>query len=68
MASVEARLGGGVGSERPWRMAQVAQTVALDRVFLQVDAGNTGAQSLYRRLGFVTAWPYAYWQPVVPQA
>ena len=68
MRTVAAWRGRGLASALLRRMAQQAQAVAVDRVFLQVDAGNTGAQSLYRRLGFVTAWPYAYWQPVVPQA
>jgi len=33
----------------------------IDQCFLQVEAHNTGAQSLYRRAGFVTTWEYAYW-------
>lgn len=32
------------------------------RVFLQVEAGNTAAQALYRRAGFETAWSYVYWR------
>jgi len=32
------------------------------RVFLQVEAGNTAAQALYRRAGFETAWSYMYWR------
>lgn len=42
-------------------LAQQAQARGIDRLFLQVDRANTGAQSLYRRAGFVPAWDYAYW-------
>lgn len=33
-----------------------------ERCFLQVDAGNEGAQRLYAQAGFRTAWTYAYWR------
>ena len=33
-----------------------------ERIFLQVEDNNTGAQSLYARAGFTTVWRYAYWQ------
>lgn len=42
-------------------LTQQAQARGMDRLFLQVDRGNTGAQSLYRRAGFAPAWDYAYW-------
>lgn len=32
------------------------------RAFLQVEAGNMPAQSLYRRAGLATSWAYAYWR------
>jgi ribosomal protein S18 acetylase RimI-like enzyme len=32
------------------------------RFFLQVGAGNTAAQALYRRAGFETAWSCVYWR------
>lgn len=38
-----------------------AMARGIEHCFLQVDAHNTGAQSLYRRAGFVTAWEYVYW-------
>lgn len=68
MRTVAAWRGRGLAAALLRRMAQQAQAAGVQRVFLQVDAGNTGAQSLYRRLGFVTAWSYAYWQPVGAQA
>ena len=40
--------------------AALAQGVA--RCFLQVEEGNTAAQALYRRAGFVPAWSYEYWR------
>ena len=42
-------------------LALVARERGLDRVFLQVEANNTGAQALYQRAGFATAWVYRYW-------
>lgn len=42
-------------------MADAATARGIERVFLQVEAGNAAAQSLYRRAGFATAWSYAYW-------
>ena len=44
-------------------IAQEAISRGLGRAFLQVEAGNAGAQALYRRLGFAPAWSYAYWSP-----
>lgn len=43
-------------------LAQAALDRGFERVFLQVEAGNEAAISLYRRAGFETAWTYAYWQ------
>lgn len=43
-------------------LADAAADRAMERVFLQVEARNTPAQSLYRRAGFETAWRYEYWQ------
>lgn len=42
-------------------MALEAERRGIERAFLQVDMGNAPALALYRRAGFVTAWPYAYW-------
>ena len=44
-------------------MAEHAQTQGIRRVFLQVDAHNAAALSLYGRMGFERAWCYAYWLP-----
>lgn len=42
-------------------MAQEAARRGVERVFLQVDAGNEAALALYRRAGMTLAWRYAYW-------
>ncbi len=44
-------------------IAKEAKSRGLGRAFLQVEAGNTGAQALYSRFGFAPAWDYAYWYP-----
>lgn len=41
-----------------------AASQGVTRLFLQVEADNTPAKSLYGRLGFERAWGYAYWRPV----
>lgn len=38
-----------------------ARSRGLAQWFLQVEQGNIAAQSVYRRLGFETAWAYEYW-------
>lgn len=43
-------------------MALQAQRRGIARAFLQVDAANAPALSLYRRAGMATAWTYAYWR------
>ncbi len=43
-------------------LASAAQARDIDHMFLQVEAGNAVAISLYRRAGFATAWSYSYWQ------
>ncbi|WP_298925146.1 GNAT family N-acetyltransferase [uncultured Ramlibacter sp.] len=42
--------------------AREAQVRGIARAFLQVEEANTGAQTLYRRAGFSTAWTYSYWR------
>jgi N-acetylglutamate synthase len=54
--------GQGLGSSVLAALAQAAQERGVQRVMLQVEEDNTGAQALYQRLGFSTAWRYAYWQ------
>lgn len=43
-------------------LADAALRSGHTRMFLQVDAANTAAISLYRRAGFETAWTYEYWR------
>lgn len=43
-------------------LAEAARARGLERVFLQVEEGNTAALALYRRAGFSTAWRYHYWR------
>lgn len=43
-------------------LASAASARGAQHAFLQVDEANGLAQSLYTRLGFETAWRYAYWQ------
>lgn len=47
-------------------LAGVARERGLTQAFLQVEQANAAAQALYARLGFATAWGYAYWS--VPSA
>jgi ribosomal protein S18 acetylase RimI-like enzyme len=63
MRTDAARRGRGLASAVMRAMAAEAQQRGIGRVFLQVDAGNAPALSLYQRLGFETAWGYAYWRP-----
>ena len=43
-------------------IAHAAQQRGIERVYLQVEAGNAAALALYRRAGFETAWTYSYWK------
>lgn len=43
-------------------LGQAARARNVGRCFLQVEDGNLPAQSLYRGLGFQTAWLYHYWR------
>ena len=47
-------------------LAGEAQDRKIEQVFLQVDAENAKAQSLYRQAGFTTAWTYDYWRKPTP--
>ncbi|MFM8610691.1 MAG: GNAT family N-acetyltransferase [Burkholderiaceae bacterium] len=42
-------------------LAREALRRQLPQMFLQVEQSNTGAQALYRRLGFEDLWLYRYW-------
>lgn len=62
MRTAAAHRGRGLAGGLLRTMAQQAQQRGIDRVFLQVDASNAPALALYARLGFTTAWTYAYWR------
>ncbi len=66
MRTAAAQRGRGLAGRLLHAMAQEADRRGIERVFLQVDAANAPALSLYRRLGFNTAWPYAYWRRTQP--
>lgn len=51
----------GAGRAGAGGLATAAQARGVQRIFLQVEEGNTGARSLYRRAGFTQAWRYFYW-------
>lgn len=61
MRTDAARRGEGLAGRVLAGLAGAAQTRGVERVFLQVEEGNTGARSLYRRAGFTKAWRYFYW-------
>ena len=63
MRTAAAHRGQGLATRVLAAMAREARSRGIQRVFLQVDASNAAALSLYRRLGFVSAWTYAYWRP-----
>ena len=59
--------GRGLASQLLGALAREAGRRGLDRAFLQVEAGNSGARALYRRAGFTPAWDYAYWTQPQPE-
>jgi ribosomal protein S18 acetylase RimI-like enzyme len=61
MRTDKARRGEGLAGRVLAGLAREAQVRGNDRVFLQVEEGNHGARSLYRRAGFESAWRYFYW-------
>lgn len=56
-----ARRGQGLAGRVLAGLGVAAQSRGIERVFLQVEEGNTGARSLYRGVGFERAWRYLYW-------
>jgi GNAT superfamily N-acetyltransferase len=63
MRTLPAWRGRGLASAILAALATAARARGLQQAFLQVDAANAGARSLYARAGFSTAWSYAYWSP-----
>ena len=62
MRTVPMSRGRGLASRVLADLAEAATDRALERVFLQVEEGNSAALALYRRVGFITAWRYHYWR------
>jgi GNAT superfamily N-acetyltransferase len=62
MRTAAAQRGRGLAGRLLSTMAREALRRGIRHAFLQVDASNAPAFSLYRRLGFTTAWSYAYWR------
>ena len=62
MRTLASRRGEGMAARILATMALAAQQRGVKRVFLQVDQSNEGAQRLYRRAGFRSAWVYRYWR------
>jgi GNAT superfamily N-acetyltransferase len=57
-----AHRGRGLASRILGALGREARARGVRRTVLQVEEGNTGAQSLYAKAGFRTAWAYDYWQ------
>lgn len=63
MRTLPAHRGQGMAGSILSAIAREAAAREAGRAFLQVEAGNTGAQALYLRRGFAPVWDYAYWYP-----
>ena len=61
MRTLPAFRGMGAASSILAAVGHAALARGIERAFLQVEAVNQTAQSLYRRAGFQTAWAYEYW-------
>jgi ribosomal protein S18 acetylase RimI-like enzyme len=61
MRTDASRRGEGLAGRVLAGLAGAAQARGVERMFLQVEEGNAGARSLYRRAGFTKAWRYFYW-------
>ena len=62
MRTVPSARGQGLASQILRGFAGLAAQRGLERVFLQVEDGNTSALALYARSGFQTVWRYHYWR------
>lgn len=63
MRTSQAHRGKGLATAVLRAMAEFALEQGYGQAFLQVEAENAAAVSLYQGLGLQTAWSYAYWQP-----
>jgi GNAT superfamily N-acetyltransferase len=61
MRTAPAFRGRGLAASILAMLAREATQRGIRRTFLQVEQSNEAAQSLYRRAGLATVWPYAYW-------
>lgn len=62
MRTAQACRGQGLAARVLASLAAAALSRGYPRTFLQVEAHNPPAQSLYRRAGFEPAWTYTYWR------
>jgi ribosomal protein S18 acetylase RimI-like enzyme len=62
MRTAQACRGRGLAARVLAALAGAAAASGYPRMFLQVEAHNAAALSLYRRAGFEPAWTYAYWR------
>lgn len=67
MRTAQAHRGQGLAARVLAAMANEALAHGVERVFLQVGAGNDAALALYARTGLQVAWPYAYWKRPAPR-
>jgi len=61
MRTLPAWRGRGLAGALLATLCEAARERGLEQGFLQVEAANTAAQSLYAGCGFRSAWGYAYW-------
>jgi len=54
--------GQGLGASLLAAFTELAHQRGISRAFLQVEADNAPALTLYRRFGFATTWSYHYWK------
>ena len=62
MRTDQAFRGRGLAARILASLAAAAAAKGYARMFLQVEAQNAAARSLYRRAGFAPAWTYTYWR------
>jgi N-acetylglutamate synthase len=62
MRTAQQQRGRGLAGRVIATLAEAARARGCERMFLQVEAHNDAALSLYRRAGFETVWAYDYWK------